>query len=185
MVSIQQGEDIIQHINALSENQVELHKTFDDITKRIDEMNKKLEKVSNDCEVIALNTESMAEFQSDLNDAFNRLRSRFLEEERWKKFMQIRKEQMILPPEEYDEEDDEYEYDSDEDVNAHKTPRIEELEENKPIQPSATGGNGVFIQKPYSCPKCGNRFAYPHTMKYHMENNCRQRKGVGGCGRKK
>ena len=157
------NQDIIHHINVISENQEVLNNSFENIVKRIDEMNKKIEKVSNDCDVMALNTESMAEYQAGLNTAFARLRKR-LHKEDLIRMIQFGKKQLVLPPDEYDEDYDEKDGIETHYDETHETPQ--------------TGG----ILKPFECKRCGHLFGYPHTLKHHMANNC---KGTeGGCARK-
>ena len=75
-----------------------------------------------------------------------------------------------------DTEDNEDNKDEDIEYVEPKKVIVEEIVEPQTI----TGGNGVYVQKPFVCPKCGNKFGYPHTLKYHIANNCR----VGGCLKK-
>ena len=174
MVSINQ--DIIEHINAISENQEELYKSFEDIVKRVDEMNKKLEKVSNDCDVIALNTKSLAEYQAGLNNAFTSLRRR-LNKEDWMRMMQFRKNQLVLPPDEFEENEYDDDYGEEDAIETYydEPPKTPQTDEKK----LTIGG----ILKPFECKRCGRFFGYPHTLKHHMAHNC---KGIkGGCGKRK
>ena len=131
--------------------------------------------------------EVLFENQSEIVDAINKLRKQVRKlkitvaalkivakidsKKEYKHIRQLMKNDIDIAHKNSDDEDEPLEeQDNDRSISNSSD------EEDKTDSVEDKGG----ILKPYKCKACGRGFAYPHTLKYHIKNNCkRNAKGNG------